>query len=164
MPVIIIGSHLGFANYEFPLLPALDADDGGSGTVTILEAFRALVQAGFRPEVPVEFHWYAAEEGTSRQPRYRLGIYESTQGHRGHGSVCEYALDTLGWIHELLRPQDMTAYVDKDTTPTMTFITDNVDMLLTNWAMNLATEYSSSPVTGAKLLYVAFSAIVSFHT
>jgi leucyl aminopeptidase len=63
MPVIIIGSHLDSANYEFPLLPAPGADDGGSGTVTILEAFRALVQAGFRPEVPVEFHWYAAEEG-----------------------------------------------------------------------------------------------------
>ena len=63
MPVIIIGSHLDSANYDFPLLPAPGADDGGSGTVTILEAFRALVQAGFRPEVPVEFHWYAAEEG-----------------------------------------------------------------------------------------------------
>ena len=62
-PAIILGSHLDSANYEFPLLPAPGADDGGSGTVTILEAFRALVQAGFKPKVPVEFHWYAGEEG-----------------------------------------------------------------------------------------------------
>ena len=63
MPAIILGSHLDSANYESPLLPAPGADDGGSGTVTILEAFRALVQAGFRPKAPVEFHWYAGEGG-----------------------------------------------------------------------------------------------------
>ena len=63
MPAIIIRSHLDSANYKSPLLPAPGAGDGGSGTVTILEAFRALVQAGFRPKVPVEFHWYAGEEG-----------------------------------------------------------------------------------------------------
>lgn len=38
------------------------ADDDGSGTVTILEIFRALVNTGFRPQRPVEFHWYSAEE------------------------------------------------------------------------------------------------------
>jgi leucyl aminopeptidase len=30
--------------------------------VTILAAFRALADAGFRPQRTVEFHWYAAEE------------------------------------------------------------------------------------------------------
>ncbi|KAG1241037.1 hypothetical protein G6F68_017079 [Rhizopus microsporus] len=39
------------------------ADDDGSGTVTILEAFRSLVQNGFKPERSVEFHWYSGEEG-----------------------------------------------------------------------------------------------------
>jgi bacterial leucyl aminopeptidase len=28
-----------------------------------LEAFRELVATGFNPTYPVEFHWYAAEEG-----------------------------------------------------------------------------------------------------
>lgn len=32
--------------------------DDGSGTVTILEAYRALIAAGFSPEHTVEFHWY----------------------------------------------------------------------------------------------------------
>ena len=63
MPHIIVGAHQDSANYDFPLLPAPGADDDGSGTVTILEAFRVLVQAGFKPKLPVEFHWYAAEEG-----------------------------------------------------------------------------------------------------
>lgn len=45
-----------------PMLRAPGADDDGSGTVTILEVFRALVGTGFRPHRPVEFHWYSAEE------------------------------------------------------------------------------------------------------
>lgn len=35
--------------------------DDGSGSVTILEAYRALIAADFRPERTVEFHWYSAE-------------------------------------------------------------------------------------------------------
>jgi bacterial leucyl aminopeptidase len=35
----------------------------GSGSATILEAFRVLVQQSFDPvDGPVEFHWYAGEE------------------------------------------------------------------------------------------------------
>lgn len=37
------------------------ADDDGSGTVTILEAYRALLESGFKPNRTVEFHWYSAE-------------------------------------------------------------------------------------------------------
>lgn len=33
----------------------------GSGTVTILEAYRALIAANFTPVHDVEFHWYSAE-------------------------------------------------------------------------------------------------------
>jgi len=42
-------------------MPAPGAEDDGSGTVTILEALRALLVSGFRPSRTVEFHWYAAE-------------------------------------------------------------------------------------------------------
>lgn len=37
------------------------ADDDGSGSMSILEAYRGLVAAGFQPERAVEFHWYSAE-------------------------------------------------------------------------------------------------------
>jgi len=35
--------------------------DDGSGSVTILESYRALIAADFRPVRTVEFHWYSAE-------------------------------------------------------------------------------------------------------
>jgi len=35
--------------------------DDGSGSVTILEAYRALLAADFRPIRTTEFHWYSAE-------------------------------------------------------------------------------------------------------
>lgn len=37
------------------------ADDDGSGSMSILEAYRALIAANWRPERAVEFHWYSAE-------------------------------------------------------------------------------------------------------
>jgi leucyl aminopeptidase len=45
----------------WPFLPAPGADDDGSGTVSILESYRALLAADFRPAKTVEFHWYSAE-------------------------------------------------------------------------------------------------------
>ncbi len=36
-----------------------DLDAQGSGTVTILETYRALLASGFKPKNDVEFHWYA---------------------------------------------------------------------------------------------------------
>lgn len=47
----------------WPFLPAPGADDDGSGSVTILESYRALLAADFHPQKTVEFHWYSAEEG-----------------------------------------------------------------------------------------------------
>lgn len=38
------------------------ADDDGSGSVTNLAIFKIMMEAGFKPERPVEIHWYAAEE------------------------------------------------------------------------------------------------------
>ena len=38
------------------------ADDDGSGSVNLIEIFRALLASGFKPTTPVEFHWYAGEE------------------------------------------------------------------------------------------------------
>lgn len=37
--------------------------DDGSGSVTILESYRALVAADYHPVRTIEFHWYSAEVG-----------------------------------------------------------------------------------------------------
>ena len=50
------------------------ADDDGSGTVTILEAYRALLASDFKPNRAVEFHWYSAEV----HPFHRLRYHEQS--------------------------------------------------------------------------------------
>lgn len=65
---VVIGAHQDSINLWFPsMLPAPGADDDGSGTVTILEVLRVLLQdeniAGGKAQNTIEFHWYSAEEG-----------------------------------------------------------------------------------------------------
>ena len=65
---VVIGAHQDSINLFLPsILAAPGADDDGSGTVTILEALRVLLQdkdiAHGKAENTVEFHWYSAEEG-----------------------------------------------------------------------------------------------------
>lgn len=65
---VVLGAHQDSINLFLPsILAAPGADDDGSGTVTILEAFSALLQsdAVVQGEAPntLEFHWYSAEEG-----------------------------------------------------------------------------------------------------
>ncbi len=60
---VVIGAHQDSINLWLPsVLPAPGADDDGSGTVTILEAFRILLTSeevvkGNAPNT-IEFHWY----------------------------------------------------------------------------------------------------------
>jgi bacterial leucyl aminopeptidase len=62
--VVIIGAHLDSINQSNPSSGrAPGADDDGTGSVNLIEAFRKLTAAGFKPANPVEFHWYAGEEG-----------------------------------------------------------------------------------------------------
>lgn len=63
-PLVVIGAHLDSINQSNPTSGrAPGADDDGTGCVNLIEAFRKLVAAGFKPANPVEFHWYAGEEG-----------------------------------------------------------------------------------------------------
>ncbi len=60
---IVIGAHQDSINARSPSTGrSPGADDDGSGSIGILEVFRALINVGFRPVRPVEFHWYAGEE------------------------------------------------------------------------------------------------------
>jgi bacterial leucyl aminopeptidase len=61
-PITVIGAHQDSINHVNPYLRAPGADDDGSGTITILEAYRALLKSGYAPQNPLEFQWYAAEE------------------------------------------------------------------------------------------------------
>jgi leucyl aminopeptidase len=96
-PLTILGAHQDSANYLFPLLPAPGADDDCSGTVTILEAFRILAESGYTPKAgPVEFHWYAAEEG-GLLGSLAIAMYKRVQ-RAPIGAMIEFVSDLIQWI------------------------------------------------------------------
>lgn len=149
LPLTIIGAHQDSMNYLFPLLPAPGADDDGSGTVSILEAFRVLADSGFIPiNGPVEFHWYAAEEG----------------GLLGSQAIARYKKESGARIGAMME-FDMTAFVARNATESIGFIETQADAPLTTWAANLANEYISIPAKiytlpgGAGSDYMSFTSL-----
>ncbi|CZS98007.1 uncharacterized protein RAG0_06909 [Rhynchosporium agropyri] len=128
-PLTILGAHQDSANYLFPLLPAPGADDDCSGTVSILEAFRVLAESGYVPrDGPVEFHWYAAEEG----------------GLLGSQAIARYKKEsgaTIGAMMEF----DMTAFIARNATESIGFISTSADEALTEWLLKLAKAYIKIP-------------------
>lgn len=102
----IIGAHQDSANYLFPLLPAPGADDDGSGSIIILEAFRVLAESGYIPhDGPVEFHWYAAEEagnlGSGAVAAYRKkegATIGAMMEFDGDGFIARNSTESIGTI------------------------------------------------------------------
>ncbi|KAI1259021.1 peptidase family M28 [Xylariaceae sp. FL1019] len=147
LPLTIIGAHQDSANYLFPLLPAPGADDDCSGTVSILEAFRVLATSGFLPKNgPVEFHWFAAEEGGL------LGSQAIARDKKQQGA-------NIGAMLEF----DMTAYVSRNSSESIGLIKTDADDALTAWTLALSKEYISIPagvyglVPGAGSDYMSFT-------
>ncbi|KIK65454.1 hypothetical protein GYMLUDRAFT_258206 [Collybiopsis luxurians FD-317 M1] len=125
--VVVIGAHQDSINM-WPFLPAPGADDDGSGSVTILEAYRALLAADFKPVRTVEFHWYSAEEG----------------GLLGSQAVAQdYASKSINVI--AMSQFDMTAWVKRGTREEAGIIMDYVDQDLTKFNMELVNLYLDIP-------------------
>lgn len=109
-------------------------DDDGSGSMTILEAFRVLltderVAAGQAPNT-IEFHWYSAEEGGL------LGSQAIFQSYAKAGRDVKAMLQ-----------QDMTGYVGTGKKDQMGLIVDNVDDALTNFIRLVLDAVSSRPLS-----------------
>tara|TARA_R110002003_G_scaffold70_18_gene6484 strand:+ start:21444 stop:22202 length:759 start_codon:yes stop_codon:yes gene_type:complete len=133
--IIAVGAHQDSVNGASPTNGrAPGADDDGSGTVTILEAFRVLLTdsrvASGQAANTIEFHWYAAEEGGL------LGSQAIFTNYKNSGKVVKAMLQ-----------QDMTGYVKPGTRESVGVITDYVDAGLTNFikkvitAVSLTTEF-----------------------
>ncbi|EFQ35787.1 peptidase family M28 [Colletotrichum graminicola] len=145
-PLTIIGAHQDSANYLFPLLPAPGADDDCSGTVSILEAFRVLATSGYVPkEGPVEFHWYAAEEGGLLGSQ-AVAAYKKKEG-ANIGAMLEF---------------DMTAFVARNATESIGFIKTDADAPLTKWAVALGEEYVNITTSVYELMPGAGSDYMSY--
>lgn len=142
---VVIGAHQDSINLWLPsILAAPGADDDGSGTVTILEAFRVLlssdaVQSG-KLENTIEFHWYSAEEGGL------LGSQAIFQSYERDGRDVKAMLQ-----------QDMTGYIqrtiDSGKPESVGVIIDYVDKKLTDFIKKIITEYCTIPFVETKCGY-----------
>ncbi|KAI0712920.1 peptidase [Cerioporus squamosus] len=132
--VVIIGAHQDSTNRQSPFLPAPGADDDGSGSMSVLEAYRALIAAGWQPERAVEFHWYAAEEG---------GLLGSQAVAR---SYEERDVNVVG-----MSQFDMTAWIKRGTKEHVGIVADDfVDPDLTQFNRDLVDLYLDIPWVDTK--------------
>lgn len=127
------GAHQDSINLFFPsFLAAPGADDDGSGTVTILEALRVILQdkdlVKGKAENTLEFHWYSAEEGGL------LGSQAIFNSYAQEGRDVKAMLQ-----------QDMTGYthgtIEAGEPESVGVITDFVDPGLTEFIKKVVTAY-----------------------
>ncbi|KAK4499468.1 hypothetical protein PRZ48_009983 [Zasmidium cellare] len=142
---VVIGAHQDSINLFLPsILPAPGADDDGSGTVTILEALRVLLQdkdiAHGKAENTVEFHWYSAEEGGLLGSQAIFSSYEKE-----------------GRDVKAMLQQDMTGYTqgtkDAGKPESVGVITDYVDPGLTDFIKKVVDTYCDIPYVETKCGY-----------
>ncbi|KAL8848014.1 MAG: hypothetical protein Q9221_006919 [Calogaya cf. arnoldii] len=142
---IVVGAHQDSINLFLPsLLPAPGADDDGSGTVTILEALRVLLQfeniVHGNASNTIEFHFYSAEDGGLLGSQAIFSSYEKA-----------------GRDVKAMLQQDMTGYVHKTIAAgepeSVGVITDFVDRGLTDFIKKIVTEYCEIPYVLTKCGY-----------
>ncbi|KAF2713904.1 Zn-dependent exopeptidase [Pleomassaria siparia CBS 279.74] len=144
---IVLGAHQDSVNWDSDdqiNARAPGADDDGSGSVTILEAFRVLlsdptIASGQAPNT-IEFHWYAAEEG----------------GLLGSQAIFN-AYQTEGRVVKAMLAQDMTGYIqgtlNAGKPESFGIIVDYVDAPLTEFVKIVADAYTTIPYVESKCGY-----------
>ncbi|KAI0357858.1 Zn-dependent exopeptidase [Trametes cingulata] len=124
--VTIIGAHEDSINLNNPSSGrAPGADDDGSGAVNLIEVFRALVAANFKPSTPVEFHWYSGEEAGL------LGSQAIAKTYKSKGTAVKAFMEL-----------DMTAYFSPGSKEVIALEADYIDSGLTKFLQQLIDTYS----------------------
>jgi len=132
---IVLGAHAdSISGRGSATARAPGADDDASGVATLLETFRVIAQSGFRPQRTIEFMAYAGEEAGLLGSRAIAAAYAKQK--RDVVAVMQF---------------DMVAYPSRSKK--ITFITDHVNKLLTEFSMKLVEEYVRMPYTVAKCGY-----------
>ncbi|KAF9459297.1 hypothetical protein BDZ94DRAFT_1239317 [Collybia nuda] len=125
-PVTIIGAHMDSINLSNPTNGrAPGADDDGSGSVNLMEAFRALLASGFKPRTPVEFQWYSGEEAGL------LGSQAIAKSYKAAGTQVKAMMQL-----------DMTAYVKPGTKEVIGLMPDYIDAGLNTFLGSVIDTYS----------------------
>jgi len=120
--LVILGAHQDSTAPGMPTGRSPGADDDGSGSAALLEILRLLVEADFKPEYSVEFHWYAAEE---------VGLL----GSQGVADDYQKAGKAVRGMMQL----DMIGYDQKEQA--VGFVTDFTDATLNAFSRKLVDEY-----------------------
>lgn len=133
---MVIGAHQDSINLFLPsILPAPGADDDGSGTVTILEALRVLLQSDAivqNATNTIEFQWYSAEEGGLLGSQAIFSAYEK----QGRDVKAMLQQDMTGYTHKTLEAGEPES---------VGVITDYVNPALTDFIKKIITQYCSIP-------------------
>ncbi len=134
---VVIGAHQDSINLLLPsLLSAPGADDDGSGTVTILEALRVLLQSDAiiqgNASNTIEFQWYSAEEGGLLGSQAIFSAYEK----QGRDVKAMLQQDMTGYTHKTLEAGEPES---------VGVITDFVNPALTEFIKQIITQYCSIP-------------------
>ncbi|KAI8801216.1 hypothetical protein BJ742DRAFT_744691 [Cladochytrium replicatum] len=130
-PIVIVGSHHDSVSSLDPMNGrAPGADDDGSGTTTIFEALRVILESKVLDprsgwSKPIEYHWYAAEEAGL------LGSQAVAAEYR-QKDVNVYAM----W------QCDMTGYTSPNNEAVISLIGDYADPSFNDFVKKLARSYS----------------------
>ncbi|KAF9257570.1 Zn-dependent exopeptidase [Marasmius fiardii PR-910] len=127
--VTILGAHqdsINGSNRTNGRAPG--ADDDGSGTAGLIKTFRALASAGYKPSTPLEFHFYAAEEGGL------LGSQDIATSYKNAG------VDVKAQIQF-----DMIAYFKPGSREVISLHIDYVSSELNAFVVKVAQAYSRIP-------------------
>ncbi|GAA6013357.1 hypothetical protein JCM10207_000866 [Rhodosporidiobolus poonsookiae] len=135
---VILSAHQDSTN-RLPFLRAPGADDDGSGTTALIQAFKGLLESGWAPTThPLELMFFSAEEG----------------GLLGSGDVAA-SYQKAGQKVRALFHMDVVAYVKPNTKPVIGLITDpdGVDPSLTDFMELLVDEYAEIPAARTRCGY-----------
>ncbi|KAI9325000.1 hypothetical protein BDR26DRAFT_880236 [Obelidium mucronatum] len=126
-PVVIVSAHQDSVNKANPMNGrSPGADDNGSGSCTIFESLRLLLESDFVPSRPIEFHWYSAEEAGLLGSQKVAAHYKATQTR------------VSGVYHV-----DMTGYTNPAKQEVIAFVTDGTDAELNGFVKQIVEVYNN---------------------
>lgn len=146
---VVIGAHQDSINLFLPsTLGAPGADDDGSGTVTIIEALRVLLESEAvikgSASNTIEFHWYSAEEGGLLGSQAIFSAYEK----EGRDIKAMLQQDMTGYTHKTIEAGEPES---------VGVITDFVNPALTDFIKQIITQYCTIPYVLTKCMFTLYS-------
>ncbi|KAJ3279362.1 Leucine aminopeptidase 1 [Borealophlyctis nickersoniae] len=135
--IVIVAAHQDSVNQWNPWWGrSPGADDDGSGTTSVFEAFQLLLENNVAPGRTIEFHWYSAEEGGL------LGSQKVAAAYRRRN------VEVAGMLQ-----CDMTGWSPEGKKRIVGIATDYVDSVLSRFLQKLSKEYNGIPWKDVKCGY-----------